>query len=126
MRAQRLARSVPVLAALVAVVVWGVGCLDSDRFDHKPPSGQGSIIVDNRTSREINVFINGQQFERVRARRWRAYDLDPGVYRVVLDERHGDRNFRDDIDVLVRRLSVLDVTVDPNRADRFNVFVYFD
>lgn len=102
------------------------GCLDDDRLDHKPPSGQGSIVVDNHTSREIDVFINGEERTHVRARRWRAIDLEPGVHRVVLDERNGDRNYRDDVDVLERRLTIMDVTLDPNRFDRFDVFVYFD
>ncbi len=113
----------------VALMVAGVfisGCLSDDRFDHKTPSGQGSILVDNRSSRELDVFINGVQMDRVRARRWRAYDVDPGVHRVVLDERRGDRNFRGDVDVLARRLTVMDVTTDPNRFDRFSVLIYFD
>ncbi len=83
-------------------------------------------MVDNRSSRDIDVFIDGAETSRVRARRWRAIDLEPGVYRVVLDERRGDRNYRDDVDVLAGRLSVMDVGLDPNRTDRFSVLVYFD
>ena len=116
-------------ALLPALLVGGffvTACFRDDRLDHRPPSGQGSIIVDNRTSREINVFIDGDEQSRVRARRWRAYDVDPGVYRMVLDERNGERNYRDDVDVLERRLTILDVTADPDRFDRFSVFVYFD
>jgi len=117
------------LLLLVALLIGGAfatGCLRDDRLDHRPPSGQGSIVVDNRTSHDVNVFINGEQRERVRARRWRAYDMDPGVHRVVLDERHGDRNFRGDVDVLARRLTVVEAAIDPNRFDRFSIFIYFD
>lgn len=102
------------------------GCLDDDRLDHKPPGGQGSIVIDNRTSRDIDVFVDGAELQRVRARRWRAYDFDPGVYRVVLDERDGDRNYRDDVDVLDGRLSVVEVGIDEGSLTRFDVFVYFD
>lgn len=114
---------------LAAMLLGGfllAGCLDDDRIDHKPPRDQGSIVVDNRTSNDMDVFINGEQIGRVRSRRWRAYDYEPGVYRVVLDERHGDRNYRGDVDVLVRRLSVLEITSDPARRDRYSVFEYFD
>ncbi len=115
---------------LLAVVLVGslliVGCLDDDRIDRKPPRDQGSIVVDNRTSSDMDVYINGEKKDRVRSRRWRAYDYEPGVYRVVLDERHGDRNYRGDVDVLDRRLSILEITNDFIRRDRYSVFVYFD
>lgn len=110
-----------VLAALCIAGCWG----DND-FDHTPPAGQGSIVVDNRTGRDLDVFIAGEAVPRVRSRRWRAFDRAPGIYRVVLDERRGDRNFRDDVDVLSGRLTVLEVTTDPGYRTRFSVFTYFD
>lgn len=117
-----------VVGAVILLLSVGVGgCLDDDdHLDHNPPDGDGAIIVDNRTSRDITVFINGERMDRVRARRWRAFDRAPGVYRVVLDERDGDRSFRDDIDVLADRLTVLETTLHPSFINRFSVFITFD
>ncbi len=110
----------------LAATLLVAGCWDDSRFDHTPAAEQGSIIVDNRSSRDLDVFIAGEPVQRVSARRWRAFDREPGVYRVVLDERRGDRNFRGDIDVLRGRLTVLEVTTDPGHRNRFSVFTYFD
>ena len=112
--------------ALLGGLLLAGGCFSDDVFDHSPPAGQGSVVVDNRTGRDLNVFIGGIQVERVGARRWRAYDRDPGVYRVVLEERNGIRNFRDDVDVLDGRLTVLDATIDTQRREGLSVYIYFD
>lgn len=112
--------------ALLGGLFLAGGCFGDDDFDHRPPAGQGSVVVDNRTGRDLNVFIDGIQVDRVGARRWRAYDRDPGVYRVVLEERNGIRNFRDEVDVLDGRLTILDATIDTQRRERISVYIYFD
>ena len=111
---------------LAAGLLQFTGCLDDDRIDHKPPTDNGSLVVDNLSASDINVFINGEQRERVRSGRWRAYDLEPGVYRLVLDEQDGERNYRDDIDVLDGRLTVVETSYDPGNRNRFRAFTYFD
>ena len=64
------------------------GC-ERDRWDHKPPSGQGSIIVDNRTSNGIYVYLDGYYTNRVSSFDHETYDLNPAVRRVVLDQTNG-------------------------------------
>ena len=100
------------------------GCEDDEDIDHDPPAGMGSIVVDNRTYNDINVFIDGIQTNRTSDKDWRAYDLAPGVYRVVLDEDDGDRNFRGDVDVLENQLTIMDVEADI-QGDVFDVYIYF-
>ncbi len=111
---------------LVLLTLIVAGCWSDSGFDHIPGEGLGSLVVDNRTSRDVDVFIAGEPAQRVSSRRWRAFDREPGVYRVVLDERRGDRNFRDDVDVLRGRLTVMEITADPDHRNRFSVFTYFD
>jgi len=109
-----------------STALWVTGCDwdDDDVSDHKPPAGQGSIVVDNNTDEDIKVYIDGTRVENAKDFDDRAYDLDPGLYRVVLDEDDGDRTYRDDIDVIEGRLTILDVSADPFDDD-FDVEVFF-
>jgi hypothetical protein len=103
-----------------------VGCEDEhDDYDHKPPAGKGAMIVDNDTFNDISVFVDGRRLEEVRDDKKRIYDLDPGVYRVVLEEQGGRRSFRDDIDILDGRNTVLDVH-SSGSSSRYDVLVFFD
>lgn len=102
------------------------GCDDDDDFDHDPPPGQGSMIVDNHTDDDLSVYINGNRVYDVNEDDARAYDLDPGVYRVVLEQQGGDRQFRDDIDILVNRQTILDVYIDATDVDDYEVHIRFD
>lgn len=131
MQAQRekiLRRLIPVIPLLLcACLVTLSGCDDDDDdFDHNPPAGMGTMIVDNRTSDHISVFIDGAAMERTSEDSWRPYDLNPGVYRVVLDQQGGDRTFRDDVDILEGRQTILEVEFDLDDTDRFDVYIYFD
>lgn len=110
--------------ALLTFLLIGSACDDDDALDHDPPDGQGAILVDNRTFSELRVFFNGIQQRDVDNGDVGIFNLDPGIYRVVLDEKDGDRNFRGDIDVLEDRNTVLDV-VEDSFVD-FDVFIYFD
>lgn len=101
------------------------GCDYDDSTDHKPPDGQGSIVVDNNTFNDIRVYIDGESQKRVDGYDDRAYDREPGVYRVVLDESGGDRTYRDDVDVLDGRLTVIDVSNDPFSSSKYDVEVFF-
>jgi len=106
------------------LLVSGCDWEDDDVSDHKPPDGQGAIVVDNNTAEDIKVFIDGIRVSDVRDFDDRAYDLDPGIYRVLLDEDDGDRTYRDDIDVIEGRLTIIDVSSEPFDDD-FDVRVFF-
>ncbi len=95
--------------SLAASLLLLAGC-DDDDYDHSPPAGQGSIVIDNNGHEDIHVYIDGVYLDKVRDGHWRAFDRAPGVYRVVLDESGSDRLYRDDVDVLAGQLTVLYVT----------------
>ena len=114
------------IAATMLALVAGLstGC-DDDDPDHRPPAGQGTIYIDNNSSDTLRVFFDGEAQQDVRGWKERAYDLNPGVYRVVLIEKSdGDRSFRADIDVLEGRLTILDVSL--GTPSRYQVFLQFD
>lgn len=71
---------------LVALLCAG-GCHEDDDHDHDPPPGQGSMIIENNTFNDISVFVNGAEQNETPEDRTRAYDLNPGVYRVVRNNR---------------------------------------
>lgn len=100
------------------------GC-NSDDWDYTPPPGMGSIIVDNRTTDDIDVYLNGYYTNRVSDFDHEVFDLTPGVHHVVLDEAHGSRAWWDDVDVLEGKLTVLEVKTGFDTSD-YDVRIYFD
>jgi hypothetical protein len=112
------------VAALLGLFLV-TGC-DDDEFDRNPPAGQGSLVVDNRTSDRIDVYIDGARMANVRSGKHRYYDLDPGTYRVVLNDDDARRSYADDVDILIDRLTVMDVTLSVTDFRRFDVFIYFE
>ena len=74
----------------------------------------------------FSVFIDSVFQERIaRDDKRTPYDLDPGVYRLVLEERGGRGNFRGDIDILEgRRLFV--VVFEPFGSSRYEVDIFYD
>lgn len=114
--------------AILAGLLFGTGCHDwweDDDHDHDPPPGQGAILIDNRTFNDVRVFFNGVRQDDTRDGKSKAYNLDPGLYRVVLEEKGGDRSFRGDIDVLENNVTVMDIANSGSRT-RFDVAVFFD
>jgi hypothetical protein len=101
-------------------------CDDEDNFDFVPPPGQGGLIVDNNTSNDIEVFVDGVSRGKAGDSSDRAFAVEPGVHRVVLDEKGGDRLYRDDIDILEGRVTVLDVTAESFDDFNYDVVVFFD
>lgn len=101
------------------------GC-DDDDFDRTPPAGQGSLVVDNRSYDRIDVYIDGARMESVGSGKHRYYDLDPGTYRVVLNNEDSRRSYAEDVDILINRRTILDVTTAVNDYRRFDVYTYFD
>lgn len=107
---------------------WGTGCDwdHDDDDDHVPAPGKGAILVDNNTGDDIRIYVDGIQLGRAEDYSDRAFDLDPGLHRVVLDEVDGDRDYREDLDIIEGRLTVLDVTVDFDDYDDYDVDIFFD
>jgi len=112
-------------AMMVAAAGLLSACDLDDDPDRKPPAGQGSIYVNNLTSSELRVYIDGTEVGEVDDNGNRYYDVDPGIYRVILDEKGGDRTFRDDIDVVEGRITVLDVAFESFDDDEFDVEIFF-
>lgn len=108
-----------------AVLVFG-GCGSDDHFHHDPPPGAGSIIVDNRTSDDIKVYVDGYYAVTVDSYDYEWSDQDPGEYRVVLEQKSGDRTFRDDVDVIEGKRMVMEVTYDPFYWNDYQVRYYID
>ena len=99
-----------VARALAAALLLAVaGCEDESDFDHDPPAGKGSLVIDNITVNEINVYVDGAFVGRVGDFGDRTDDLDPGLHRLVLDQRDGDRYRAEDVDILAGRLTVVSV-----------------
>ena len=118
-------------ALLLAASTLGLtGCDWDDSDDHEdynPPDGKGALRVDNNTADDIRVYVDGEQLGTTGDFSDRVFDLAPGVYRVVLDQKDGDRSYRDDIDIIEGRLTVLDVALDNDPFDDdYDVNVFFD
>jgi len=122
----QFARAAVAACGLALAAFLLAGCEGEDQFDHKPPPGKGTLYIDNRTADDLNVYIDGVRVSGVGDGDTRFYDLDPGKYRVVIDDKHSDRNFRDDEDVLVGRRTILEVSLDLDDIYAYDVFVYFD
>lgn len=114
-----------VFPAVVGLWLGVAGCDDSsdNDFDHTAPAGQGALIVDNRTYDDINVYVDGIRVGKVGDYDDRAFDLNPGTHRVVLDQEDGGRNAADDIDILEGRLTVLQVESEGTFSDDYRLSV---
>ena len=113
------------ILALTAGAGMLAGC-DDNEFDHDPPAGQGTLVVDNWTWDRVQVYIDGHLDESVTSDKHRYYDLRPGQYRVALEGDDTDRLWIDDVDVLEDRLTVLQVEDDRNDYNEFDVRIYLD
>lgn len=107
------------------ILALGLCACDGDDWNHTPPAGMGSIIVDNRTADDVYVYLEGSYTNRVSDFDNEVFDLAPGIHRVVLDEAHGSRNWRSDVDVLQGKLTVLEVNTGYYSSD-YDVRIYFD
>jgi hypothetical protein len=111
------------------LALWSVGCDGDDTEDYddyEPPAGMGALVVDNNTFTEVDVFIDGGEMGRVDDYDYAVYDRQPGVYRVVLDERDGNRLSALDVDVLEGRRTVLDLSLDSDNSSRYTVTIRVD
>lgn len=112
--------------AAACLIATGCDYGKNDHFSHKPPAGQGSLIVNNLTGDDIAVYVDGQRLKDVGDYDDRAYDLSPGVRRVLLDQRGGHRTFDDDVDVVEGRRTVMDVESSGFDSRVYNVTVFVD
>lgn len=114
------------LIAAAAILCAAPGCdTEEGYYDHVPPAGKGSLVIDNNTADDITVFLNGTNTASVGDGNERIFDLSPGVYRVVLDEEHGSQDYREDVDILSDRLTIMHVSPGLGH-DEYNVDVEFD
>ena len=119
-------RGILSLAAAAALLVV-VGCEDDDDlYDHRPPEGSGALIVNNNTTDDFDLFVDGAFVTEVKDGRERILDYEPGIYRVVLDPDDGFGSFREDVDVLEGRLTILHVEEDFSLSRNYRVFVEID
>jgi hypothetical protein len=112
------------LAALLGFALFFTACDDHD--DHEIPDGQGTLQINNYATGDIRVYINSTEREEVDAHTEEYYDLDPGLYNVLLDQDDGDRSWSDDINILDDRFSILDVRNDPADPLGYRVTLTFD
>ena len=117
-----------VSAACLSLLTFGpAGCEEDDDYkDHDIPAGKGSLVVQNRTADDIDVFVDGALVSRVDDDDEGAFDLAPGFRRVVLVEKDGDRDWRRDVDILDQRFTVLRVTFDLSDNDTYDVNIDVD
>jgi hypothetical protein len=112
---------------LCGLALWlAAGCEEHEDFDHDPPPGLGSLVIDNWVADDLDVFLDGEYAGEVDDNSDRIFDLAPGVYRLVLSDDDGDRSFRDDVDVLEGRLTVLTVRYGGADSASFLVNLRFD
>ena len=118
----------PLLLCLLPALLLLTGCdFDEDKdLDRTPPEGFGSLVVNNQTTDSVRVFVNGEKQRGTSSFDARAYDLEPGVYRVVIEAKDSDRTFRDDIDILGGRRTVVDLSAETFDFDRFDAVVFVD
>ena len=112
-------------AILAAALCW-TGCeLDEDEndFDHVPPVGFGALILDNRCSDDLEIFVGGTKVGGVGDWDDRAFDLRPGAYRLVVNDQDDDRHAAMDLDILESRQTIVHVRYDSADFERYDLEV---
>jgi hypothetical protein len=118
--------NVTVLSLLIAFMLPITGCEDSNDYDHTIPAGKGSIVIDNKTGTDVDFFLNGILQIKVPNDSERYMDLDPGLYRMVLDEHNDYRSYSSDVDILDNRLTVVTIQTSAPDYYGYSVSIYFD
>lgn len=125
MRGNSFIQSIRYLPAVIFCSLMPVVFAGCDRnnsyYDHVPPQGKGSLVIDNHTGDDISIFVNGERMGGVNGGDYTIIDLNPGFIRLVLAADHVDRSYRDDIDLLDGRLTIIDV-----RASSANNYYTYD
>jgi hypothetical protein len=116
------------LAGSFALCLGLAGCNldDENDYDVVPSAGKGTLVVDNETTGDINLYVGGQSRGQVDDDSYLPSELNPGVYRVVLDGDDDDRVWAADVDILEGRLTVLRVSEDSDDRYDYDVTIDFD
>jgi hypothetical protein len=114
-----------VCVAVCALGLCGLAGCDNDGFNHTPPDGQGTLVVDNKTSDHLNVYVDGRSVFQASPYDHELVDLNPGVYRIVVDQRNGYHSYRADLDILAGQLTVVEVK-GYYSVDSYDARVYFE
>ena len=109
---------------LVSLPVLLLGACDGDYDNNTPPEGQGGLIVVNDRPDGMRVFIDGEAQAEVGDRDDRAYNLEPGVHRVILDAKRSRGAFIQAMEILAGRNVVL--LVEDSGVDDIFVRVQLD
>lgn len=113
-------------SASLVVAVSLAGCeYNDDPTDHDVPPGKAVLVVDNNSIDDLAVYVDGVRKENADAFEDRAYTMEPGLHRVVLDQRGGSRSFAGDVDLLRDRRTIMNVTV-RDFDSQYDVRIYFD
>lgn len=113
-----------IASMLLLITAFVCGCEDGEPPDHNPAAGLGAIIVDNKTFEDLDLFIEGEFTLKIKDGKDRALDLPPGIYRVILDGGNEIGSYRESIDVLEGRNTILDTGTDS--SGDIDVDVFFD
>lgn len=113
-------------AAAAALATTLAGCESDDDYDHDPPEGFGALYVDNENVNDVRVYVDGEYVGRVDDYDEEAFDLRPGIHRLVLDESGGDRYYASDLDIIEGRLTVVEVDAGSYEYNRFDVITHLE
>lgn len=122
---KKAALRISLLLTLVAAALSTSSC-ETKTYDHTPPPGKGSIVVDNNSGSDTELYLNGSFVGKAESGDVTVFDISPGQYRLVLAETDGYRNYRDYVDVLENRLTILDVMTDYSSSSLYYVVVDFE
>ena len=103
-------RATRTVTAALLLAIFATGC-EEKNYDHVPPAGRGSLVLDNYTADRIRVFLDGGDAGELSRYGDAAWDLPPGLHRVVLDQREGPRHTAWDVDIITGRLTVIRIRV---------------
>ena len=118
-------KKIGLLGVFILASIILSGCEDDDSFPHKPPAGMGSLVVDNRITADVKVYLNGYLLYEVDSYDYEVADLEPGLYRVVIDEKKGDHSDRMDVDIIEGKLTVIQIKGYLDSYS-FDTRIYFD
>ena len=115
------------MALLLTTTAGLVGCeLDDEDYDHNPPAGLGTMYIDNNTYDSLEIYVDAVKVGEVDDYDTRYFDLEPGTHRIIVQEEGGTTSFRDDIDIVERERTIVDVSYDSNDSSEYDVLVYID
>lgn len=115
------------LLVALTIVSFLIAACESDNPWHSnvPPEGFGALVVDNRTSDRLEVYLDGEEEMTVRGGRYQYIDFAPGSYRLVIMSSDGFRSYRDDIDIVKGRITVVELRGGGENRE-YNARIYFE